>query len=94
VPSAWPVIQEIYGELTGMQLPETMPPRELRRVEITLLYPDGSRQFLEIDETQHFNQWRALTLDFYPDDVPVGFPKDQWKDRSNKTLKLKGGRFA
>jgi hypothetical protein len=90
----WPTVQHIYNHLTEQHLPETMPQRELRRIDITLHYPDGSKQFLEIDETQHFNQWRSMTLDFYPDDVPVGFPKDQWKDRSDKSLKLPGGGFA
>lgn len=27
----WPLLQRIYTELTGLELPETMPPREHRR---------------------------------------------------------------
>jgi hypothetical protein len=90
----WPLVQEIYAHLTGQTLPEIMSPKEKRRIDIVLAYPDGTQQFLEVDERQHFNPWRALTLDHYPIDTPLGFPREVWKERALSTPPRSGGGWA
>jgi hypothetical protein len=52
----WPAVCSIYHELTGLELPDVMPPRETRRVDAVLDTGDGSPRILEVDETQHFNR--------------------------------------
>jgi hypothetical protein len=37
----WPTACPIYHELTGLDLPETMPPRETRRLDAVLDTGDG-----------------------------------------------------
>jgi hypothetical protein len=49
--SAWEKACQVYAELTGLTLPEAMPPRERRRVD-AVLEVDGHRRILEMDETQ------------------------------------------
>jgi hypothetical protein len=68
----------VYGELTGLELRDVAPPRERRRVDVVLRYPDGAQQVLEVDESQHFTGPRAVTLTAYPDQVALGFPHDLW----------------
>jgi hypothetical protein len=87
----WPVVQEIYTHLTGLKLPEIMSLKENRRIDVLLAYPDGTHQFFEIDEKQHFNPCRAITLEHYPNDVPLGFAKDTWKTRAFNTRPRSGG---
>lgn len=36
--------------------------------------------FIEIDESQHFTSHRAVTLDLYPPDLPLGFDLDDYRD--------------
>src|SRR4051812_48075502 len=90
----WPAIEEVYRSLTDQALPETMSPKERRRIDVTLIYPDGSRQFVEIDERQHFNSCRATTLQHYPVDAKLGFPKDAWLSRAHSTPAISGGKWA
>lgn len=92
--SRWPAVCAIYAALTGSDLPETMPPRETRRVDGVLATEDGTRRILEVDETQHFNRYRALTLRRYPPDARVAFPVDRWIEQSNKKTRLEGGGFG
>ena len=47
-----------------------------------------------MDEKQHFNRYRARTLDLYPDDVPLAFPASVWAARSRQKTKLEGGGFG
>lgn len=35
--------------------------------------------FIEVDEVQHFTTARAVTLDLYPKDAPLGFDVDEYK---------------
>ncbi len=90
----WPTVQKMYEELTGDVLPDTMPPRERRRVDGVFYLPSGRPFIFELDEKQHFNGFRAVTLGLYPDDVLLGFPKEDWIARSKKKKKLEGGGFA
>ncbi|MBP5905799.1 hypothetical protein F3K40_08445 [Streptomyces sp. LBUM 1478] len=91
----WHAASEIYGELTGLVLPEHAPPRERRRLDAVLTYPDGGRQILEVDERQHFTAARAVTLEHYPPDVALGFPVAGWLARSRQRAGHEpGGGFA
>ena len=47
-----------------------------------LEYDDGSHQILEVDESQHFNEYRALTLRAYVTVVLRGWESSpQWRPR-------------
>jgi len=89
----WSPVCSIYGELTGLELPEAMPPRETRRVD-AVLEDDGGGRILEVDETQHFNRYRALTLRRYPARAKVAFPVERWVEQSEKKTRLEGGGFG
>lgn len=92
--SSWHAVCAIYSEITdGLMLPEAMPPRETRRVD-ALLEVDGERRILEVDETQHFNRYRALTLRRYPPGARVAFPIERWIEQSEKKARLEGGGFG
>lgn len=39
---------------------------------------------IEYDENQHFSQARKITLENYPENVKVYFPKDYWIEQCNK----------
>ena len=89
----WGLAQDVYRQLTGLALPEVMPPRERRAVDAVLKYADGSHQILEVDESQYFNEYRALTLRSY-NDTPVAFDRDAWLDACDQKGRLEGGGFA
>lgn len=90
----WPLIQQIYHELTDLELPETMPPRERRQLDGILVKRGQRNRILEVDETQHFNRFRAVTLAAYPRSVRLGFPKADWIKRSQSKQRLEGGGFG
>jgi hypothetical protein len=90
----WERVCAIYRELTGRDLPETMPSRETRRVDAVLDTGDGSPRVLEVDETQHFNRYRALTLRGYPKDALIAFPTNRWISQSEKKTRVEGGGFG
>lgn len=90
----WPLVQEIYAELTGGgRLPETMPPRERRQVD-AILVVGGESRILEVDETQHFNRFRALTLRRYVGQIPLAFPAADWIAAGEAKKRLEGGGFG
>lgn len=91
---SWSTICSIYKELTALDLPGTMPPRETRRVDAVLSTHEGAPRILEVDETQHFNRYRALTLRRYPAHARVAFPADLWIEQSEKKTRLEGGGFG
>lgn len=93
--SSWSLVQRLYQELTGgAELPDTMPPRERRSVDCVLVTGDAAPRILEVDETQHFNQHRALTLRVYEHVVPLAFPARDWIAECEAKLRLEGGGFA
>lgn len=71
-----------------------MPARETRRVDAVLDTADGASRILEVDETQHFNRYRALTLRLYPSSARVAFPIERWIEQSEKKMRLEGGGFG
>jgi hypothetical protein len=58
-----------------------------------LEYDDGSHQILEVDESQHFNEYRALTLRAYVN-LPVAFDREAWLKACQRKTRLEGGGFA
>lgn len=90
----WSLVQEIYAELTGgRRLPDTMPPRERRHVD-AILVVGGEPRILEVDETQHFNRFRALTLRRYAGQIPLAFPAADWIAAGEAKKRLEGGGFG
>lgn len=87
---AWRKIRLIYRRLTdGMELPTTMPLRERRTVDGVLGGRGLPLRIVEVDESQHFNPFRALTLALYPE-TPVAFPRRVWL-RESRSRRAKGG---
>ncbi|GAA1301294.1 MAG: hypothetical protein ACTIMA_10970 [Brachybacterium tyrofermentans] len=91
---AWPLVRTIYRQLAAADLPEVMPPRERRSLDAVILGPDGHSRILEVDETQHFNEFRALTLQPYPASARTAFDRQDWIDRSRAKTRLEGGGFG
>lgn len=93
--AAWPLIQTIYSDLTsGLELPEAMRAVERRQVDAVLLQSGQPPRILEVDERQHFNQYRAQTLAHYARDIQLAFPADVWIARSRAKSRLEEGGFA
>jgi hypothetical protein len=91
----WPLVRAIYAALTDDQdLPDVMPIRERRRVDGVLRLDDQHLQIVEVDESQHFNVFRAETLDRYPDEIRLGFPIERWRVASRAKSRLETGGFA
>jgi hypothetical protein len=85
----------IYASLTGGQeLPDVMPTRERRRVDGVLRLEGKPPQIIEVDESQHFNQFRAAALGQYRDGTRLGFPIDTWLAASRAKTRLETGGFA
>lgn len=90
----WPLVQAIYRSLTGLDLPEVMRPVERRTVDAVLQRAGEPARILEVDERQHFNEYRAITLRGYPPEVPLAFDLETWLRRSEEKTRLEGGGFA
>lgn len=90
----WRVVQRIYRELTGLELPDQPPPRERRSVDLILQKRGQPPRIIEIDESQHFNEFRAQTLRAYPTSARVAFPKRAWLNASDGKRRLEGGGFG
>jgi hypothetical protein len=90
----WLLAEGIYAELQSRELPELAPPREWRHVDAVLSTPDGETFVLEVDEMQHFNHYRRLTLERYPEDVPLRFDRIAWMHRCVQKRAPEGGGFA
>jgi len=90
---SWSVVQQIYQALTDRSLPAEMPPRERRKVDAVVRTATGTR-IVEVDETQHFNEYRALTLRMYPAATSLAFDPEAWIKQSNRKKRLEGGGFG
>jgi hypothetical protein len=77
-----------------MELPEVMPSREWRQVDTVLEIAGSPHRICEFDETQHFNSFRALTLQHYASKVPLAFDAELWIARSEAKTRLEGGGFG
>lgn len=89
----WPLVCEIYTDLTGLKLPEQMPPRERRRVD-GILKCGFDQRIVEVDESQHFNMYRGITLCHYTEDVPLAFDRAIWIEKSQAEPRQKSGGWA
>jgi hypothetical protein len=90
----WKLVVWIYRGLTDLELPQTMPPRERRRVDAVIERPGERPRIFEFDESQHVNMHRAATLRAYPGGVETAFPRDVWlraSESSTKKLSTTGG---
>jgi hypothetical protein len=92
--SQWLLVQSIYKDLTGLDLPPVMRRVERRTVDAVLQQEGKPPRIVEIDEKQHFNRYRARTLRRYLDEVPVAFPAREWIERSERKTNLEGGGFG
>jgi hypothetical protein len=90
----WKLICAIYGELTNQRLPETMPAREWRRVDCVLRVANSDPRIIEVDETQHFNRFRAATLRLYSLEIQLAFDPKAWIASSEQKTLLEKGGFA
>ena len=90
----WPLVQTIYRDLTGLELPEVMRPVERREVDAVLVVEGSLPRILEVDERQHFNEFRARTLRHYEGKIPLAFDAAAWIERSMQKQRLEGGGFA
>lgn len=91
----WPLVQRVYNSLTGMVLPEVMPSRERRRLDVVLTSADGACRAVEFDESQHFTRARAMTLSAYGDGVRVSFDVAAWARLCEQKMgREPGGGFA
>jgi hypothetical protein len=90
----WPVAQRIYSRLAKLELPEEPPPRERRTVDLILQKRGQPPRIVEVDEKQHFNRFRAITLRAYPSSAKVAFPKRSWLEACDAKTRLEGGGFA
>jgi len=90
----WQLAQAIYADLTLDELPELMPPKERRRLDLVWKTPDSRIRVIEVDEKQHFNHFRARSLRLHPPDLIISFSAARWIEESEKKVRLEGGGFA
>lgn len=91
--SRWPLVCEIYRSLTGLDLPMVMPPREWRRIDGVIQVAGSRPRIVEVDEAQHFNAFRARTLECYHN-VPVAFDVADYMTHCGVKCRLEGGDFG
>jgi len=91
---AWPLVCQLYTALANAHLPDVMPPRERRSVDSVVRARGEAPRIIEFDESQHFNRYRAKTLELYPLGHPLGFSQEAWLQRCGLKRKLEGGGFA
>jgi hypothetical protein len=92
--SEWALICSVYNSLTGLALPEIMRAIERRTVDLVFQIDGEPPRILEVDERQHFNQFRLKTLKQYPPGAPVAFDIAKWEQACRAKTKLEGGGFA
>lgn len=90
----WSLICAIYTELTKLNLPETMLPRNRRQLDCVLKVANFVPRIIEVDEKQHFNRFRAATLRLYPPKTRLAFDRKEWILRSDAKTRLEGGGFG
>lgn len=91
--AAWPALDAIFTALGGRH--EEQAAKRLTPLPGDFVHV-ASGTLIEIDESQHFTSFRLVSLDHYPDEVPVGFDRDAyrklcrvWAPRSDKYRKDK-----
>jgi hypothetical protein len=91
----WPLIRDIYHDLEpALELPEVMRAVERRELDAVIETADAGPCVLEVDETQHFNRFRAATLRHYARTIPLAFDAEEWIARCEQKIRLEGGGFG
>jgi hypothetical protein len=90
----WSLVRALYTELTDMELPDVMPPRDRRTVDCVLQRRGEPPRIIEFDESQHFNRYRAATIRRYPRAMPVAYDRAAWLTASDAKQRLEGGGFG
>lgn len=91
----WRRVRLIYRRLSGgLELAEVMGSRETRIVDGIIGGRGVPWRIFEFDESQHFNEFRAMTLGLYPSDLALGYPKRVWVEASRRGRASQGGGFA
>ncbi len=81
----------VYRELASLELPEVMPARQRRSLDAVIEHKDGTLRVFEVDEAQHFDSHRALTLERYPRGTALAFDSRVWHRWVIASIKLRGG---
>lgn len=71
-----------------------MLPRERRQVDLVLAAPGRAPRIVEVDETQHFNEYCRTTLCLYPRTAVIGFDRRAWIAACDAKQRLEGGGFG
>ena len=87
----WPLIRKFNYELTGCELPDNMPSEERRQVDVVYQRKIVRCFIYKLDEKQHFNAHRAVTLNLYPTNFAITFSIDRWVKQSERKSKPEGG---
>lgn len=91
----WRTVRAMYRELSdGLELPDEMPVREWREIDGVIGGRGTPWRLVEVDESQHFNPHRAVTLKRYPKNAPLAFPIDVWLAASQERSAVRGGGWA
>jgi hypothetical protein len=91
----WRTVRLVYRRLTdGMELPDEAPLLEWRAVDGILGATSSAPRIVEVDESQHFNEFRALALRLYPATAALAFPRASWLTASERTRAIGGGGWA
>ena len=88
----WTLVRRVYAKLSdGLVLPPEMPLRESRTVDGLIGGRGRVWQLVEVDESQHFNAYRSMTLRMYPKDLALGFPTKEWIAGGGDRIPTAGG---
>lgn len=71
--SLGPIFAALDGDLAAQGA------KRLRSLPGDFVHPETGT-FIEIDESQHFTSYRLLTLDLYPENAPLGFDIEEYRN--------------
>lgn len=87
----WPLVRSIYHDLTGLDLPEAPPFSNWRGIDGFVSASGAMPRIIEVDEAQHFNNYRGMTLRRYPANWPLAYDVKVWIRKSHDEPLPKGG---
>jgi hypothetical protein len=91
----WRTMRLIYRRLTGgLELPDVMPMRESRAIDAIVGGRGAPLRVIEVDEGQHFNEFRLLTLRLYPKNALLAFPVHTWMSECRRRKAIGGGGWS
>lgn len=86
----WPLIRAIYHDLTGLDLPEVLPFNNWRGIDGLLSAPGAAPRVIEVDESQHFNNFRGMSLRRYPANWPLAYDVKVWIRKAHEEPRPSG----